>query len=330
MNVRAGLTGMVVLSLFAAGPATAQNYGNPTFTGGNVGNVASAASGQTVFQVSSATGAVTVVSGNGARVSSGSANVTITVTCGNQIACATDTPIVTISSQGTPSGRAGALGSLTVTAGSATILLGPTGTNPVSLTLGPIGRNGSKTLTLGYNLPINATGTTGTASSGFTVGITRAVGGSGGAGSSNGTVTATVFRPISITKTADLAFGKVIRPTSGSGTVSLSTSGVLSVTGTGAGALASPAPTTGKFSVSGEGGQSVTVTIPSSFTMTSGANSLSVTTLSAGGGLQTLTNALGGAGSNPTAIVVGGSFPISSTTPPGAYSGTYSVTVQYN
>lgn len=330
MKPHAGLAAVVVLSLLAAQPVAGQTYGTPAFTGGSLGNVASAASGQTVFHVSSATGAVTVVSGNGARVSSGPANVTVTVSCGNQVACATDTPIVTISSQGTPTGRAGALASLTVTAGSATILLGPSGSNPVSMTLGPIGRNSSKTFTLGYNLPINATGTTGNASSGFTVGITRVTGGGGGSASASGTVTATVFRPITITKTADLAFGKIIRPASGSGTVSLSSSGVLSVTGTGAGAVSSPSPTLGTFSVSGEGGQAVTVTIPSSFSMTSGSNTLTVTTTSTGGGVQTLTNALGAAGSTPTSIAVGGSFPISATTPVGAYSGTFSVTVQYN
>lgn len=310
-------------------PAAAQSYGNPTFTGGSLGNVASAASGQTVFKVDSSTGSVSVT-GNGGRVSTGAANVTVTVTCGNQTQCATDTPVVTISSSGTPTGRAAALTNFTVTAGTAVFQTGPNGTNPVTITLGPLGQNGSKTFRLGFDFPVNATGTTGSATSRFTVGITRSVGGNPGSGTASGTATATVFRAITISKTADLAFGKIVRPSSGSGTVSLTAAGSRSVTGTGTVALSSPSPTAAAFSVSGEGGQAVTITIPASFDMTSGANSLTVTTVSTGGGVQTLSSTLGNAGSPPTAITVGGSFPVTSSTPTGSYTGNLTVTVQYN
>jgi hypothetical protein len=44
--------------------------------------------------------------------------------------------------------------------------------------------------------------------------------------------------------------------------------------------------------------------------------------------VQTLSSSLGNGGS--LAVAVGGSFPITASTPTGAYSGTFSVTVQYN
>lgn len=331
--MRGWLNGMALafwLALAWAVPAGAQNFGNPAFSGGVMGNVASAASGQTVFRINSSTGAVTVQSGSGNRISTGTANVTVTVTCGNQATCGTDRPIVTISSTGSPTGRAAALTNFTATAGTATFFSGPTGTNPVTVTLNPVGQNGSKNFTVGFDFPINSTGTTGSATSGYTVGITRSGGGGGGAGSASTTATANVFRAITISKTADIAFGKIVQPSTGSGTVSLTAAGARTVTGTGAFAFASPSPTAAAFSVSGEGGQAITVSIPTSFPMTSGANSLTVTTVSTGGGVQTLNSSLGNAGTPPTAITVGGSFPFSSTTPTGSYSGTVSVTVQYN
>jgi Domain of unknown function (DUF4402) len=320
----------LLVTLAVAAPASAQNYGTPTFSGGALGNVASAVAGQTVFRISSSTGAVTVQSGSGGRISTGAAQVNVTVSCGNQATCGTDRPVVTISSSGTPTGRAAALSVFTATAGTATFFSGPTGTNPVTITLNPIGQNATKSFAIGFDFPVNATGTTGAASSGYTVGITRNGGGVGGSGSGSGTATASVFRAITITKTADIAFGKIVRPSSGTGSVSLTAAGVRSVTGTGSFAFASPSPTSAAFSVNGEGGQAITVTIPTSFTMTSGVNSLTVTTVSTGGGVQTLSSSLGNAGTPPTAITVGGSFPISSTTPTGTYSGTFSVTVQYN
>ena len=320
----------LLLTLAVVTPASAQTYGNPTFSGGAIGNVASAVTGQTVFRISSSTGTVTVQSGSGARISTGAAQVTVTVSCGNQAACGTDRPVITISSSGAPTGRAAALTNFTATAGTATFFSGPTGTNPVSITLNSIGQNGSKSFTIGFDFPINSTGTAGSASSGYTVGITRNGGGGGGSGSASSIATANVFRAVTISKTTDIAFGKIVRPKTGTGTVSLTAAGVRSVTGTGSFAFASPAPTSAAFSVSGEGGQAITINIPTSFTMTSGANTLTVTTVSTGGGVQTLSGTLGNAGTPPTAITVGGSFPISSTTATGTYSGTFSVTVQYN
>lgn len=310
-----------------AGSARAQTFGVPTFAGGALGRVAAAGAAQTVFRVNSGTGAVTVISGSAVRISTGSANVTVTVSCGNQNGCNTNRPQVSIASAGAPTGRAAALGNFTVTAGTATIFAGPTGTNPVNLTLNAIGRNQSRTFTLGFDFPINTTGTTGNATSGFTVAISRNNGSQTRTGT--GSATATVFRGIDITKSSDLVFGKVVRPSSGSGTVNVGAAGARTVIGTGSFAFAAPAPAAAQFNVTGEGGQSVTVSVPASFQMSNGGNPpLTVTTTATGSGTQNLGGTIGNAGTLP--VAVGGSFPLTSSTATGLYSGSFTVTVQYN
>jgi len=142
------------------------------------------------------------------------------------------------------------------------------------------------------------------------------------------TGTTTILRPVTIHEDAALAFAKIVRPSSGSGTVTI-TPGSDTVVPTGTGTLAAGTGSQGKYTVSGEGGQVVAVSYPATFDMTdSGSDTLTVTLSSdASGGTVTLS---GSAGSSGTAsLKVGGSFPITSTTPTGAYSGTYTVSVAY-
>jgi spore coat protein U-like protein len=68
--------------------------------------------------------------------------------------------------------------------------------------------------------------------------------------------------------------------------------------------------------------------VPSSITLTSGANSLTVTTSASASGAQVLSGAIGAAGA--FTLKLGGSLPVTSATPSGTYSGTVSVTVAYN
>ena len=72
----------------------------------------------------------------------------------------------------------------------------------------------------------------------------------------------------------------------------------------------------------------IAVAVPSTFAMTSGANSLTVTTAPSVSGVQTLSGALGAQGS--LAFTVGGSMPVASNTASGAYAGSFVVTVAYN
>jgi hypothetical protein len=321
----------ILLTVLPAVSAYAQTYTVDSVTTVSLGNVGAAASGTTTFTVNPATGVITTASGSGGLVGAPTGRSLVTVSCSAGSGNCNSNVVITIASTGTPTGRAAALQNFTVSTSGATanITTAPGTGNPITFTIQNVPNNNSRTFYVGFNFPINSTGTTGSASSSFSVTASKS-GGGGTNGSNTGSATANVFRAISISKTADLAFGKIIRPSTGAGTVSLSAAGVRTVTGTGALAFASPAPTRATFTVGGEGGQAVTVTIPTTFTMTSGANTLTVTTASTGGGAQTLSSTLGNAGSNPTAIAVGGSFPMSSATPTGAYTGTFTVTVQYN
>ncbi|OJU09896.1 MAG: hypothetical protein BGN86_10210 [Caulobacterales bacterium 68-7] len=149
--------------------------------------------------------------------------------------------------------------------------------------------------------------------------------------SASGSGSITILRPLTVTKTADLQFGTVVRPSTGSGTAVISAAGARSVTG-GVAALSSGAtPQAAAFTVAGEGGQSISVTVPSSFNVTNGTDTLSVTTsndLSGSASAQTLSNAVGASGS--LAVHVGGTVTVASTNSTGAYTGTFTVSAAYN
>jgi hypothetical protein len=140
-----------------------------------------------------------------------------------------------------------------------------------------------------------------------------------------------IVRPISIAKDVDLNFGTIIRPTANA-TVAISTAGVVS------GATATPSsasPTAAKFTVSGEGGQSFSIS--ETATLVNGTNSLTLTlskaagaTGSLAGNVGTLSGALGDTASGTAELLYGASFPITPTTATGAYTGSLQVTVDYN
>ena len=149
--------------------------------------------------------------------------------------------------------------------------------------------------------------------------------------STTGSGSITVIRPLTLTKTADLKFGTVVRPATGSGTAVINAAGARSVTGGVVGLASGDAPAAAAFSVAGEGGQSVSITVPASVSMANGTDALVVTTsnsLTGSVASQTLSNALGSAGS--LAFSVGGSVPIGASTATGAYTGTFTVSAAYN
>jgi hypothetical protein len=149
--------------------------------------------------------------------------------------------------------------------------------------------------------------------------------------STTGSGSITVIRPLTITKTADLKFGTVVRPGTGAGSVAVSAAGARSVAGGVVGLSSGDTPAAAAFTVAGEGGQSVSVTIPATFSMANGSDTLTVTTsnsLTGSAASQTLSNALGSAGS--LAFTVGGSVPVASTTATGAYTGSFTVSAAYN
>lgn len=311
--------------------AAAQNYTATIQAGMALGNVAAGKVGDTTFRIDPATGAAFRLSGTGQRTGTSSARAFVIITCadaGTPGSCASENVNVLVGATGTPTGRARILSGFRVTMNSA-VLVGPsTGTAPVAFTIQPVGTGAGKTFYIGADFGIagdNSGLPSGLSSSPFYVYVGKAP----GAPSSGalGAATATAFRALTITKTSDLAFGRISRPQVGAGTVSFdSATGVRTVTGNGGG-LNTPTPTLAAFNLTGEGGQVFSIAVQPTFVM-AGPTPLTVTTNNTASGAQTFGAALGSQGSFN--FSVGGSFPFSNATTDGAYSGSFTVTADYN
>lgn len=141
--------------------------------------------------------------------------------------------------------------------------------------------------------------------------------------------TGTVFLPIEVAKVSDLSFGVVLKPMSGSGTVTIDPAdGSRSHAGAG-GLLNGGSAGRAEFLISGEGGQTYSVNVPATLQMnhTGGPGSLLVTLVPTSA-VGTLANGLGSAGS--AGLGVGGSVTVNEATPSGAYSGSFEVVVAYD
>lgn len=303
----------------------------------DIGNVVSAATGDTTFQVSASAGTVTKLSGNAVRLSTGTTRSLVTIYCTDPPAkgtpsCKGHKIKVEIGSNGSISGRARSLTAFNVSPVSFTIG-SQTGSNPLTFTSTQnIAANTAWTFYVGMNFPIagNDSGlATGTSTSGFYVWVCTPNCTPSSTRGSSGLAVASVWRPISLAA-SNLVFGNITRPRTGSGSVTLTPTGTRTVTGTGAYGFPLPTPSPASYTVSGEGGQLISVTIPVSFVMTrsGGADTITVTTSNNVLSTPSLNSTLGNAGIYT--FNVGGSFPLNSATPLGTYSGTFNVTVQYN
>jgi hypothetical protein len=332
---RSSISQLLIAALLSAasGSAVAQTYGvGVSGSTPNLGEVASGASGLTYFDVAPSTGAITKSSGSGARVSTGTSRATVTISCGNTNACNTTDVNIRIGS-GAWTGRARQLSGFSVSMGTATLKSGPTGTDPISFRIGPVGKSSSKTFYLGMDVPIagdDSGSATGAASSSFYVWADDYPNTPTGSQSGSGTVVATVFRSLSLTKNSDLAFGRIVKPVSGlGGTVSLAASNAAKSFPSGVAWLNLPVATRASYTVTGEGGQTLAVSIPSTFVMNGpSASTLTVTTNNNLAATPTLSSIIGNSGTY--SFFVGGSFPISPSTQSGAYTGVFAVTVAYN
>jgi hypothetical protein len=331
MNIRKLLTAFAVLVAACAWPAHAQQYSVSSITTTDLGNVASATSGTSTFQTAPSTGTVTRTAGSAVRLGSGSARSLVTVACGNQALCPLTVAMVTIAQTGTPTNRGNALQNFTIsTSGAtATTVLGPGTGNSISFTITAIPQNGTKTFWVGFDFPLSADNSgsnSGVSTANFIVTASTILGTQGG--SLSGTATATVFRSLSLTNQSNLAFGRISRPRTGTGTVSMDTNGTVTTTGDGVVKIGSPTSTAAGFLVSGEGGQSFSISVPISFNLNNGTSTIPVTLSPNLSGNQTLSGALGAAGT--LNIKVGGNFGLTPTTTLGAYTGSFAVTVAYN
>jgi len=134
-------------------------------------------------------------------------------------------------------------------------------------------------------------------------------------------VRGTVFEPISISVGADMDFGTMIT-TGTAGTVTVTPAGARSSVNVD---LLGGFPAAAVFDVTGEGGNTYSITLSSSTTLSSGGDTMTVDTFThdAGGNPQ-----LSGGGSDT--FNVGATLHVGATQAPGTYSGTFSATANYN
>jgi hypothetical protein len=161
---------------------------------------------------------------------------------------------------------------------------------------------------------------------------TAAFAGNSFAANASASASGTVIEPIVITKAADLAFGE-FAPGAG-GTVTVSTSGAR----TGSGVILSTigsAPTAAKFDVTGEADATYSIAISPSADLSDTAptpNTMALTTFSdlTAGNATTGNVTAGTLTSGAQSIYVGGELAVGAAQVAGDYTGSISVTVEYN
>jgi len=131
---------------------------------------------------------------------------------------------------------------------------------------------------------------------------------------------ATLVSPITLTKQADLDFGRLSSGAAG-GTAVVSSAGARSVTGDVV--EEGGTPTSADFDITGESGLTYDITLPTSISITSGGDSMTVNTFTDDkGGSGTLT---GGSDS----FSVGATLNVAASQNTGTYTGTFDVTCAY-
>jgi hypothetical protein len=139
--------------------------------------------------------------------------------------------------------------------------------------------------------------------------------------SANASVFAKVIQPIAITKTADLNFGGII--TGPAGSVTVSPAGVETATGA---TVINPNPnvSAAQFTVTGEPSTAYLIVLPTTVTITNGAQTMTVDTFTStpvGTGLLSATGV--------QSLGVGAKLNVAANQAVGSYSGTFAVTVAY-
>ncbi len=200
--------------------------------------------------------------------------------------------------------------SITVTSGGNTMTVDTFTTNPgLTGNLGPPGR---VTMDIGATVHLAAGQAAGNYSGTFDLTCDGF--------SDTTSVTITLLAPISISAGASMDFGTMV-PTGTAGTVTVTPAGARSSVDVD---LFGGVPSGAGFNVTGATGQAYFITLPSSATLTSGGNTMTVDTFNHdAGATPTL---VGGS----DAFNVGATLNVGATQAVGTYSGTFDVTVNYN
>jgi Mat/Ecp fimbriae major subunit len=150
-----------------------------------------------------------------------------------------------------------------------------------------------------------------------TVAATALVSTAAQAATASATARARILRQVTVTNTSDLQFGTIVTAAAAS-TVVVSTAGARTC---GAGLVCSGATTAAGFNVTGTTGQVVTISVPASVNLTSGANSMTAT-LNSSASTATLV-------ANAASFSVGGTLAVGASQADGDYAGTFTATVDY-
>lgn len=147
--------------------------------------------------------------------------------------------------------------------------------------------------------------------------------------SASASASAVIISPLSITHVAgaDLHFGVIWKGTT-AGVVTVSPANVRSSTGGVTLAMISPVNTVASFTITGELGRAITITLPPSpagITITDGTNNMTVNNFQStpASGTYTLAGAT-------TTLNVGADLNVNADQPSGTYTGTFNVSVNYN
>jgi len=326
--LRRGLA--AALAMVIAAPLAAQTFtvnavsaNTPSF-----GNVAASAVGDTVFRISTIP-TVTRVSGMGGVLISGTrTRATVTIRCQGGANCTGATAHVRIAPRTNVSGRGLAVSNFTVASGTGTVgSTSPQGDGSLLLTLTGFSGNSNRTFYVGMDLPIRGddSSTATNATAGWTVAVAKYPTVPAASGT-HSAARATVRRALSVTKTADLSFGLVGPPASGSGTVAIAASNGARTAGGGNAPRLVPglSPGRAQFTIAGQRSSSVSIDLPASISLTSGSDSLAVSLQPTASGSVSLSS--GGTYS----IGVGGTLTVPSSAAAGDYTGSFAVTVAYN
>jgi AICAR transformylase/IMP cyclohydrolase PurH len=134
----------------------------------------------------------------------------------------------------------------------------------------------------------------------------------------------TVISPTTITKTQDLVFGTVVRPTTGANTITMGTNDVVGISGAGNGSIVASTTSAAKFTLASQAAITYSLSPTLTFVQTGLTNITVGTPTVSTGTLGTL----GASGSQD--IKYGASFDMGVATVAQAYTGTLTVIVTYN
>lgn len=147
----------------------------------------------------------------------------------------------------------------------------------------------------------------------------------GGSVTASAPVSVTILAPVTLEATQALAFGSVTKPSGAAGnTVNLDASGAVTITGSGDATHPASAATAAKFALIGQAGTTYSTSQTLSFDKAGLGHPSATAPVASSGALGVIP------ASGAQELRFGGAFDLSAATPTGSYTGSLSVTVNYN